>query len=95
MPMISNGNVDTEQSRMRTFCCVPVSSFAGPAFSFANLLATNPIHERLDCGEQRKTPLDAHIRLEYGFVAQILGWDSLYVSSMITGRHEQLGPYQI
>lgn len=63
--MISNGNVDTEQSRMRTFCCVPVSSFAGPAFSFANLLATNPIHERLDCGEQRKTPLDAHIRLEY------------------------------
>lgn len=30
-----------------------------------------------------------------GFVAQILGWDSLYESSVITGRHEQLGPYQI
>ena len=30
MPMISNGNVDTEQMRMRTFCCVPVSSFVGP-----------------------------------------------------------------
>jgi len=28
--MISNGNVDTEQRRMRTFCCVPVSSFVGP-----------------------------------------------------------------
>lgn len=30
-----------------------------------------------------------------GFVAQILGWDSLYESGVITGRHEQLGPYQI
>ncbi len=32
---------------------------------------------------------------QQGFVAQILGWDSLYESSVITGRHEQLDPYQI
>jgi len=39
--------------------------------------------------------LAAKVLLHLGFVAQILPWDSSHESSVITGRYEQLGPYEI
>lgn len=71
-----------------------------------NLAATKPAVDRSEFWKQmvsmrmtsvqRSGPNSAVATyLRRGIVAQIAWWDSLRESSMITGRHEQLGPYEV